>query len=169
MRRDAIHRRMKRILEYYRHTLTGQPALTIVSHSQGTMIAIEVLNDEELDWVTGKFSRVNLITMGSPFHHIYQQYFAHFYPPLDSPAWERIRSRVHRWMNIFRIDDYVGTDIDFPASLPQAASGHFSNHAVQRRGHSYYWRDRQVLEVIQANSICRSLAEPDLASRRSAA
>lgn len=167
-RRDTIHRRMKRILDYYRRTLTGKPALTIVSHSQGTMIAIEVLNDEELDWVTQKFSRVNFITMGSPFHHIYQQYFSHFYPPLDAPMWERLRGRVSRWLNIFRIDDYVGTDIDFPRSLPQVTSGRYSNHAVQRRGHSYYWRDRQVLDVIQENNICRSLTTTSERRRRAA-
>ena len=82
-RRDSIHRRMKRILEYYRKTLSGNPTLTIVSHSQGSMIAIEVINDNELAWVNEKFSKVNFITMGSPFHHIYQQYFMHLYPALD--------------------------------------------------------------------------------------
>ncbi len=157
-RRDAIHRRMKRILDYFRAHVHGRPTLTIVSHSQGTMIAIEVINDDELAWINEKFSRVNFITMGSPFHHIYQKYFRHFYPPLDDPFWNNLRHRVSRWLNIFRIDDYVGTDIEFPGTLPQVQSGAWSNHPVQRRGHQFYWRDRQVLTVIRANKICRSLS-----------
>ncbi len=157
-RRDVIHRRIKRILDYYRRTLPGQPSLTIVSHSQGTMIAIEVLNDDELAWVNQKFRQVNFITMGSPFHHIYQQYFQHFYPALDDPHWNNLRSRVSRWLNIFRIDDFVGTEIQFPSLLPQVQSGDYTNHAVERKGHMLYWCDRQVLSIIRQHDICRSLS-----------
>ncbi len=167
-RRDAIHRRMKRILNYYRDYLPGNPSLTIVSHSQGSLIAIEVLNDEELGWINDKFRRVNLITMGSPFHHIYQKYFSHFYPPLDHPDWERLRQRVRCWLNIFRIDDFVGTEIDFPESLPQAGNGFYTNHPVQRRGHMLYWSDRQVLKVIREHDICRSLTLQDGELRKAA-
>jgi hypothetical protein len=166
-RRDAIHRRIKRILDYYRHALPGQPTLTIISHSQGSMIAIEVLNDEELAWVNHKFRQVNFITMGSPFHHIYQQYFRHFYPPLDHPQWNNLRSRVSRWLNIFRIDDFVGTEIEFPAALPQVQEGRYSNHPVERKGHMMYWCDRQVLGIIRQHDICRSLSPVrHVASRR---
>ncbi len=157
-RRDVIHRRMKRILDFYRDTLVGNPTLTIISHSQGSMIAIEVINDDELSWVKEKFSKVNFITMGSPFHHIYQQYFHHFYPPLDHEQWKNLRDRVSRWLNIFRIDDFVGTEIEFPDALPQARDGTWSNHAVDPYGHMFYWRDRQVLSIIREHDICRSLS-----------
>ena len=157
-RRDVIHRRIKRILEYYREALPGNPTLTIVSHSQGTMIAIEVMNDDELSWVNDKFKQVNFITMGSPFHHIYQQYFQHFYPPLDDKQWENLRTRVSRWLNIFRIDDFVGTKIEFPSDLPQILSGDYTNHPVERKGHMLYWCDRQVLSIIRQHDICRSLS-----------
>lgn len=157
-RRDVIHRRMKRILEFYRDTLVGNPTLTIISHSQGSMIAIEVINDDELDWVTDKFSKVNFITMGSPFHHIYQKYFHHFYPPLDDKQWNNLRDRVSRWLNIFRIDDFVGTEIEFPGSLPPVVDGRWSNHAVESHGHMFYWRDREVLSIIREHDICRSLS-----------
>jgi hypothetical protein len=157
-RRDHIHRRIKRILDFYRHNLPGNPTLTVVSHSQGSMIAIEVMNDEELAWVNKKFKQVNFITMGSPFHHIYQQYFQHFYPSLDHEQWSNLRSRVSRWLNIFRIDDFVGTNIDFPDSLAQVQSGDYTNHAVERKGHMLYWCDRQVLSIIRQHDICRSLS-----------
>jgi len=165
-RRDVIHRRIKRILDYYRDTLAGNPALTILSHSQGSMIAIEVFNDEELSWVNTKFKQVNFITMGSPFHHIYQQYFQHLYPPLDDKLWNNLRSRVSRWLNIFRIDDFVGTEIDFPATLPQVQSGDYTNHAVERKGHMHYWCDRQVLSIIRQHDICRSLSSISRIVRR---
>lgn len=164
-RRDAIHRRFKRILEYYRETLPGNPTLTVVSHSQGSMIAIEVLNDDELAWVNKKFKQVNFITMGSPFHHIYQEYFQHFYPALDSKQWHNLRSRVSRWLNIYRIDDFVGTDIEFPATLPQVQSGAYTNHPVERKGHMLYWCDRQVLSIIRQHDICRSLSSHSRLSR----
>ena len=166
-RRDVIHRRIKRILEYYRETLSGEPVLTIVSHSQGSMIAIEVLNDDELSWVSRKFKQVNFITMGSPFHHIYQQYFQHFYPPLDDDQWKNLRSRVSRWLNIYRIDDYVGTEIEFPAALPQVQQGNYTNHPVERKGHMRYWCDRQVLSIIRRHDICRSLSSHSRISRTS--
>ena len=169
-RRDTIHRRFKRILDYYRENLPGNPTLTIVSHSQGSMIAIEVLNDDELSWVNQKFKQVNLITMGSPFHHIYQEYFQHFYPPLDDEQWKNLRTRVGRWLNIFRIDDFVGTDIEFPKTLPQSADGMYTNHPVECRGHMLYWSDRQVLSIIRQHDICRSLSSTSrLPSRRSEA
>ena len=123
-RRDAIHQRIKRILTHYRdqlaHDLKGRPDLVIVSHSQGTMAAIEVLNDEELGWLNNSFSSVSLVTMGSPLSHIYQHYFGHIYPALDKPYWVSLRRRIDRWTNICRIDDFVGTDILFAKA--QAAS-----------------------------------------------
>ena len=157
-RRDAIHRRLKRILEYYRSTIEGRPALTVISHSQGSMVAIEVFNDNELAWVNEKFSQVNFITMGSPFHHIYQNYFGHLYPSIDNRFWDNLRSRVGRWLNIFRIDDYVGTDIEFPETLREVHRGDYSNHAVEQKGHQLYWCDRQVLSIMREHRICRSLS-----------
>lgn len=167
-RRDAIHLRLKRILNFYRDTLKGQrPELIIVGHSQGTMVAIEVLNDPELSWLTNQFSAVKLVTMGSPLSNLYQHYFAHLYPQLESPFWSSLRKRTDRWINIFRIDDPVGTEIHFPESrLTPAESCEafhdglcvgdskirnqvYSNHPVGCRGHTYYFNDREVLEILK--------------------
>ena len=112
-RRQAIHARMQRILTHYRDNMTERPELIIIAHSQGTQIAIEVLNDPELAWLNNQFCRVKLVTMGAPFSNLYQHYFSHIYPPLDAAYWSSLRRRVDRWANIFRIDDPVGTEIDF--------------------------------------------------------
>ena len=151
--RDAIHIRFKTALTHFRDRLDNRPALTIISHSQGTMVAIEALNDPELAWINNAFSSVTLVTMGSPFTHLYQHYFGHFYPSLDSNYWRVVNELVDRWINIHRIDDYVGTQINFPTKsrIPtdQHPDGVWSNHAVGPRGHMNYWADAEVLEVLR--------------------
>ncbi len=173
-RREALHYRIKRILAHYRDTLDHNPELIIVSHSQGTMVAVEALNDEDLSWLPTRFRTVTLVTMGSPLGHLYQHYFGHCYPPLDQPFWTSLRRRVDRWVNICRIDDFVGTEIDFPDNAhadgmqlqastdPQAESFFnppvYSNHAVGPRGHQNYWADREVLQLLKQHLLVRQSA-----------
>ena len=162
-RRDALHARVKRILAHFRDEYDHHPELIIVSHSQGTMIAIEVLNDEDVAWMNNCFSSVTLVTMGSPLKHLYQHYFGHFYPELDKPYWSSLRRRIDEWVNICRIDDFVGTTLDFPktgVNDAQQANGIatgqsfikptvYSNHAVGPRGHQSYWTDSEVLKILR--------------------
>jgi len=158
VKRDAICARMKKILKHFRDSTAGRPKLSIVAHSQGTIIAIEVLNDADMDWLDDEFGEINLITMGSPFTHIYQYYFRHLYPSLRDLHWSNLRNRVAQWSNIFRIDDFVGTTIEFdsvdaPATL-------FTNHPVPRYGHLWYWSDRKVLDIIKQKRIGQGLHTP---------
>lgn len=148
-RRDAIHVRIKNALAYFRDHLSGKPALTLISHSQGTMIAIEVLNDPELAWLSRHFSEVRLVTMGSPFSHLYQHYFPNLYPPLDDPHWQELHARLKRWINICRRDDFVGTLIRFPESIGVVPQPLCTNHAVGPRGHLNYWSDVEVLDILR--------------------
>lgn len=160
-RRDNIHNRMKRILVYYRDRLQHRPELVIVSHSQGTMVAVEVLNDPEMAWLSGSFSRTALLTMGSPLTYLYQNYFGHLYPSLNSPTWDHLRSRVDRWVNLFRIDDFVGQRIEFPvhgrslqvtpmlAVDKDAAIQSCTDHPLGCRGHVNYWEDVEAIAVIK--------------------
>ncbi len=155
-RREAIHGRLKRILTHYRDRLEKQTNLVLVSHSQGTMVAIEVLNDPELSWLRNRFDNITLITMGCPLSNLYQHYFRHHYPPLHEPYWSELRMRVDQWTNIYRIDDYVGREIEFPDVEPEPCAERggdlktvYSNHAVGPRGHLGYWMDREVLDVLR--------------------
>jgi hypothetical protein len=168
-RRETVHSRLRRVLDYYNDTLDNRPDLVFVAHSQGTMIAIEVLNDPDMAWLTNRFRSVSLVTMGSPFSNLYQHYFAKFYPPLDQPFWSSLRKRLDRWINVFRIDDPVGTEIHFPArnvhdlescqridngycgsSISTSSRPPYSNHPVGCRGHVHYWNDCEVLEILRA-------------------
>ena len=152
-RRDAIHVRFKTALAHFRDKIENRPALTIISHSQGTMVAIETLNDPDLAWLHNQFSSVTLVTMGSPFSHLYQNYFQHFYPELEAEYWECLREQLDRWINIHRIDDFVGTDINFPVTnrIPTEKHPHgiYSNHPVGPRGHMNYWVDAEVLKILR--------------------
>jgi hypothetical protein len=174
-RRDAVHLRIKQLLAWFRDNLETRPSLTIISHSQGTMIGIEVLNDPELAWLNRTFSSVRLVTMGSPFSHIYQHYFGHLYPDLSSEAWLPLRSRLDRWLNIYRRDDFVGTRIDFPLKTRAGEDGVAepvtlgidsqcvcSNHPVGLRGHMNYWSDREVLAVLHRELLLGEMLPGDL-------
>jgi len=152
-RREIIGGRLQRILEYYARQYDHRPILNILSHSQGTLIAAEVLNNSDLDWLPQKFSTVNLVTMGSPIHHLYQYYFPHVYPPVDQPYWSNLRSRIDSWTNIFRIDDFVGTEIPFPDSQRNAHGPRFSNHPIKVAGHHWYWVDKEVLGIVAEQNI----------------
>jgi hypothetical protein len=165
-RRDQILQRIKRILAHYRDEYSHRPDLVMVAHSQGTMDVIETLNDPELDWLRNSFGKVTMVTMGSPVSHLYQHYFGHFYPRFSDRFWSTLHHHVDRWVNIFRVDDFVGLDIDF-GHLPQTHRdcismnrdsessqcklhfAHCSNHPVGARGHVKYWADVEVLQILK--------------------
>lgn len=158
--RDKILSRCKKILAHFRDEMDHRPELVLVSHSQGTMVAIESLNDPEMAWLRNCFSSVTLVTMGSPFSHLYQYYFFHIYPRLTHPFWTELRKQTDRWVNVYRIDDYVGRDIAFPAEHQTPSWERcstlektiFSNHPVGPRGHQSYWTDVEVLEILRAHA-----------------
>lgn len=162
-RRQAVHLRMQRILAHFRDETSNRPRLIILGHSQGTQIAIEVLNDPEMAWLNNCFSSVELVTMGSPFSNLYQHYFGHLYPDLAEPFWSTLRKRLTRWTNIFRIDDPVGQEIDFehlriqslPEDVGDGPTMRCLNRPVGCRGHIHYWTDREVLEILKSEVLSR--------------
>jgi hypothetical protein len=123
--------------------------VTIVAHSQGTITALDMLS---LDWaarlLAGK--EVNLITMGSPFTHLYQHYFPHRYPPLfvdgnePTRAWgSSLRQTIRVWTNTYRADDFIGSRIagDGAAQFP-------INRCLAPGGHTAYWQQRETVELM---------------------
>ena len=146
-------------------------ALTVIAHSQGTMIALEALgvitiertdrnSSERRVQVRGSPKReVHLVTMGCPLADLYLHYF-----PGKYAISARADSLVASWRNIYRADDFVGTRIT------NAVDPAFPvNHQVGPRGHTDYWLDREVLEVVR-QSMPGSLVprRPDFTSGPSA-
>ena len=164
-RRDRIHSRIKKILVYYRERLKHRPELVIISHSQGTMVAIEILNDPEMAWLNSSFSKTTLVTMGSPLTFLYQHYFGHLYPSLNEPFWDEFRQRVDVWHNLFRVDDFVGQEVDFPISPRDSGSSATHTFGTEAkcsswplgcRGHLNYWDDQDALEIIRTQIFKKS-------------
>jgi pimeloyl-ACP methyl ester carboxylesterase len=139
--RNAINARFRRVL-YYGLEVLKPDRITIISHSQGTVIATQMLQN---DWVkkkiaatvappTPQHASVLLVTMGSPVTHIYRRYFGEVFQvsTQDMP-----RGMV--WHNIFRTDDFVGTTIE---DVPGLAG----NWEVKAAGHTGYFTDYLVWE-----------------------
>jgi len=123
--------------------------LTIVAHSQGTITAIDVL---WLEWaarlLAGK--EVYLITMGSPFTHLYQYYFPQRYQPLFpdgnqcTTAWgPSLQQTIRVWTNVYRVDDFIGTRIDGDSA------GQFPvNRCLDAGGHTSYWQQSDAVQLM---------------------
>ncbi|MCY2994418.1 MAG: hypothetical protein NTY19_42105 [Planctomycetota bacterium] len=152
VRRDRIRDRLVGVLESLNLPNDGgELELYVVAHSQGTIIALDVLADPRIRHVLDAFQRRVLITMGSPFTHLYQYYFPAEFPPLTSAGhrWDSLREALANratepvWHNIFRIDDFVGTFIKgFNDHCPE-------NRQVDALGHVNYWNDPQVLDLVR--------------------
>jgi hypothetical protein len=113
--------------------------IDIVSHSQGTVIALDVLYARGALWSglgqEGPQIPIGLVTMGSPWRHLYGTYFpARFPAPGPLPG-------VERWTNIFRTDDFIGTHV---------GQGHWPEEVpVGPGGHTNYLSDARVRPVLQ--------------------
>ncbi|MCV3272129.1 hypothetical protein [Roseobacter sinensis] len=138
--RNAIDARFRRVLYYGIEALTPD-RITIIAHSQGTVIATQMLQNA---WVkrriaeladvlpSGRPPEVTLVTMGSPVTHIYRRYFKQFFQvPLENMPDGMV------WHNIHRADDFVGTTID-------GVEGLAGNWAVPAGGHTGYFTDFHV-------------------------
>lgn len=127
--RRAIDERFYRTL-YYALDIFPADHITVISHSQGTVIATQMLADERVQKrIKGR--PVTLITMGAPVTHIYQRYF----PEMFTVNPKKLGAA---WFNIFRQDDFVGTRIDgnlIPSDRnidvpPGGHTGYFTDHKV---------------------------------------
>jgi hypothetical protein len=130
--------------------------LTVVAHSQGTVIAVDVftlegLTDPDKDQLKrrlGALQQFNLITMGSPLTHIYQHYFPFRYPSFQDKGWDALKGVIGNWVNIYRVDDYVGTFVEPHPGFARATVATLVpfNLAIGPGGHTRYWRRPEVFE-----------------------
>ncbi|HVS37302.1 MAG TPA: hypothetical protein VMS17_17205 [Gemmataceae bacterium] len=145
--RERINHRFQSVLQYA--VAQGKPVrLLVIAHSQGTVIALNSLQlpacQAALQQAGLRAENCQLATFGSPYTHLYQFYFPTQYPPL--PGGAILGAAFGRWVNLFRIDDYVGTqingqkDVDRPTNMPLPA-GYI-------KAHTDYWRT-DVFALIQ--------------------
>ena len=121
--------------------------LTILSHSQGTVIATQMLqNNLVVEAIEAAGApKLTLVTMGSPVTHIYRRYFKQFF----QVSIDRMPAGT-RWFNIYRNDDFVGTKIEIEDTR-------LRNLPVDAAGHTGYFTDfkvwRQLRDVVQFDLI----------------
>ncbi|GFE48889.1 hypothetical protein So717_06420 [Roseobacter cerasinus] len=138
--RNAIDARFRRVL-YYGVEALKPDRITVISHSQGTVVSTQMLQNK---WVKKKIAKLQdvlpyrkhpmvlLVTMGSPVTHIYRRYFGQFFQvPIDNMPKGIV------WHNIHRADDFVGTTIDDVEGLA-------GNWSVPAGGHTGYFTDFHV-------------------------
>ena len=78
----------------------------VIGYSLGSMIAIDALCGEPRAFPNSN-SRIRLITLGSPYKHIFRHYFPHLFSSLTR---DRL-AVVAECINVFRANDYVGGPI----------------------------------------------------------
>lgn len=131
-------------------------AICVISHSQGTVIALDLLAERGAHWraAAGRPVSLVLVTMGSPYTHLYNTYFpASFAPPHQRPGLrpEAEGGNLAAWTNIFRTDDFVGTHIDTTrdSGAPNGGRGWPEERPVPPNGHTGYWVDRKVIPILR--------------------
>ncbi|NOC93201.1 hypothetical protein [Ruegeria sp. HKCCD6604] len=143
--RKAIDERFYRTL-YYVLDIFPADHITVISHSQGTVIATQMLADPRVQRRIGGRT-LTLITMGSPVTHIYQRYF----PEMFTITASQLNAS---WFNIFRQDDFVGTEIEGGLIFANR------NIPVDPGGHTGYFTDYQVWKALSDPAIGFDLFNP---------
>jgi len=140
--RERIERRFDTVLDTM--VASEKPTeIEVIAHSLGSVVAIEALRGApEKAMLTsarlGKAKR-KLATMGSPYLHLLERYFS---KDFEHPS--ETEMPLAEWLNIFRIDDFVGTGIGkLSGKRPE-------NEFVSPGGHTGYWTDNQVLKILKA-------------------
>ncbi|MFN0219661.1 MAG: hypothetical protein ACKVP4_12705 [Hyphomicrobium sp.] len=102
-----------------------------VAHSQGSIVVYDYLLEYCPEYADLGGATPTLLTFGSPLGHIYQKYF-HEYDPRN-PVPDGFAGALSRWVNLYRVDDYIGGRIPAPEGLA------LTNLALGPGGHTGYW------------------------------
>jgi hypothetical protein len=116
-------------------------SVVIVSHSLGTVIAVDTLRQCSRD----RFGDVVFITCGSPLARIFCRFFPAAYPPPEL-LYRELCSRFHRfrWANLFRPLDPIGASLGLPPGCD------ISTHQWNRfflSAHADYWSDSHAFDL----------------------
>jgi hypothetical protein len=135
----------------------GVDRIVIVGHSQGSVIAADLLRLQAIhhelanasgDGGDGRRMRVDLITLGSPLHSIYGALLpGDFDWDLKAPtAVVASQFGIATWRNLYAAGDYVGQEL-FPAARSVSDAVH--DECIGPGAHMRYFEAKRVQEVIR--------------------
>jgi hypothetical protein len=141
--RAFIHSELKSEIQ----KLPKSRRVIIAAHSLGSVIAVDSLLSHRETW--DKFTRIDLITAGSPLKRFLSRFFPSAYPAPEvlSDALKCTFESI-RWINIYRISDYIG------GGLNRKKRTAIEGIPIYRRiwkSHSNYWQDPYVIKCLTDN------------------
>lgn len=145
--RKRVLERLDKILELALEG-EGEKELVLLTHSQGTIFGLDYVSDNKNKSRLLGFSKVVLITMGSPFKHVYQHYFPKMFN--QEQRYHNIKEILgnNPWINIYCNDDYIGTYISpFKPNEDQSFASPI-NIELDKGGHTQYFTDRRVMDLL---------------------
>ena len=138
-RRERIQRRLVTLLEKHVRDQKFDDVI-FVAHSQGSIVAYDYLKNAGPGYDAIGGATPALLTLGSPLGTIYQNYFHEYAPELDVP--EDFRRTLRCWVNLYRVDDYIGGRIRDPGGLS------IQNRVLKAGGHIDYWKEDVVSRIL---------------------
>jgi hypothetical protein len=117
----------------------GFDDVVFVVHSQGSVIAYDFLTSGSSACERLLVARPHLVTFGSPLGHLYQFYFKEYASLREGIA--KLRPKLASWVNLYRVDDYVGRDI-------RDLDGFVRNIVMPAGGHIDYWKEKKLAEAV---------------------
>jgi hypothetical protein len=140
-RRARIQERLKLVLKtFVQHQ--GYDGVIFLAHSQGAIVAYDYLRDNGPTYIELGDASPALLTFGSPLGSIYQKYFHEYAASRPVPL--GIAARLKCWINLYRVDDYIGGRVTAPSGL------RVDNHVMGPGGHTGYWTEPDVAEALDA-------------------
>lgn len=139
-RRERIRQRLLQVL-----AALGERGpydrIIFLAHSQGSVVVYDYLKGAA-DYASSRVggTKPDVITFGSPLGHIYQHYFQE-YAGLDA-AIDRLAQCTGRWINLYRIDDYIGLWVGSPGER------NVENRPMDPGGHVDYWKESALAKAI---------------------
>ena len=141
LRRERIQGRLNLVLEHFVQN-QGYDGIIFLAHSQGSVIVYDYLRDNGPQYTRLGDAAPALLTFGSPLGSIYQKYFSEY--AASNPVPMGIASRLKCWINLYRVDDYIGGRVSAPPGL------RVDNHVMGMGGHTGYWTEPDVAEALDA-------------------
>lgn len=141
VRRIRIRRRLQAILDKYLRN-GGYDCVIFVAHSQGSVIAYDYLRNAAPDYPELGHARPSLLSCGSPIGTLYQEYFSEY--GRDAVITEDLRRTLRQWINMYRLDDYIGGLVSGPPEFP-------IENIVMKSGmhrHTEYWSEPRLAQVL---------------------